>query len=255
MRLDPSSFIDAFKAAAQSREVAVATGLTIAMKFVAPVGKVLGQLGKNRRARRLRQEITALQQFQTTVPNEVQTVVAHQLEKLYRRYTEMFATREVPFAVYPTVPLWRRPLLLYVPARKRALIPQFLFYALVPFALHQFVKNSSWQDFVGLSAFAFLFRDWAKRSEQPRNERTLFERIFLAYPSPPGTSNKMYRVFLGLAVLLMIPTAVVSSPLEIAEEILGTLGILLAFNDYVRSYDVELPTEVQPPETSKAQKA
>lgn len=252
-----------FREAAKSPAVKLATALTIAMKFIGPAGKALGQLGKSRRARHLRQEITALHQFLTIVPDDVQVVVAHQLDKLHTRYKKMFpimgeGSDDEPeiLPVYPTLPGWRKPLLLYIPARKRALVPQFLFYGLIIVAFYYLSKSFSWNNCVVFSAFIVGFRDWAKRSEQPRNERTLFERVFLTYPSPPGTSNNFYRVMLVLGGALTIAATFASSPSEIAEGILGVSGVFLAFNDYLRSHDVkQSPSKPQPPEDSRAQTA
>ena len=235
--------------------VQAASILAVVLKLGEQVGAYAKGVGREHRARRLREEILSLQELRKTAPPDVTQVIDRQLHDLYQTYIIFARPTPQPAEVYPTLARWRKVFLLYIPARKWAMIPQLLFFLyvglspMVFFAARQERPSELFKTVFGTLVIIIFLRDWAIRSERPRKKRTVLQNIFLAY-----SQSGLWRVYLVVmyyffaissVILLTVPPGLLPGDWKtFPRSGLLFLGSFLAafagaLHDYVRSYDVE----------------
>jgi hypothetical protein len=226
--------------------VQVGAVLTVLMKVLESTDS-LNRFGRGRRARWLRQEIIALQEFQTKAPPQLCDVITNQLDDLYKQYVTV-VTHQPRLPVYPTVPRWRQIFLLYLPARLTAVLPHLLFYLYI-FAIVWTlpvwqIRKSDWALLFSI-VFFFLtsiiwLHDWAVRAERKRCKREAMQTLFLSY-RPPTAGAKYARMMFYYSVVAMTGFMGLQFKPNIQYEswmTWWTIGLLVALHDYARSFDV-----------------
>src|SRR5215472_9297177 len=170
--------------------VQAASILAVVLKLGEQVGAYAKGVGREHRARRLREEILSLQELRKTAPPDVTQVIDRQLHDLYQTYIIFARPTPQPAEDYPTLARWRKVFLLYIPARKWAMIPQLLFFlylglsSMMFFAARQERPSDLFAIAFGTLVIILFLHDWAVRSEQLRKKRTVLENIFLSYSHP-----------------------------------------------------------------------
>ena len=231
--------------------------IAIGLKLLQSFSDSWKRLGRERRTKWLRQEITELSEFQKIVSAELSLVIDQQIQNLSKQYAELWKTpiraRHQP--VYPTVTFWRRVFLLYNPARFAAWIPQLLFYFWIILAIAfwwgSIVSNAVEFPFViVILLFSLPFRDWAKHAERPRIHRPRYEALFLRYKQP----NKRAKVLKFLFYLYSLCALILPIEAELAPWLAGESGldqmrktiftwlpaiiaVVVGLHDYARSFD------------------